>query len=285
MTGDPAPGEPVLFATATLARRIEAVEASLMSDVTVSVGRRRPDARMYVQPIGGGTAVFSGLDSPMNKVAGLGFEPVDEAVLAEVERQFAARGTAVRVELSTLGDPAVGEMLTARGYRLRGFENVLGLALPSTAMGPVSGDITVTDAPPGTPQWVAVVTAGFANPDVFDGPPPTESFASDALQQVMEDMSTVPGFRRYLAWRGDAVAGGGGLRVCDGIAQLSGAATLPDHRRRGVQTALLHHRLADAARAGCELAVVTTEPGSKSQQNVQRQGFALLYARAVLVKA
>jgi hypothetical protein len=29
---------------------------------------------------------------------------------------------------------------------------------------------------------------------------------------------------------------------------------------------------------------VTTEPGSKSQQNVQRQGFELLYSRAVLVR-
>jgi hypothetical protein len=32
------------------------------------------------------------------------------------------------------------------------------------------------------------------------------------------------------------------------------------------------------------IAVVTTQPGSKSQQNVQRQGFDLLYTRAVLVK-
>ena len=40
--------------------------------------------------------------------------------------------------------------------------------------------------------------------------------------------------------------------------------------------------VADAALAGCDLAVVTTLPGSKSQQNVQRHGFALLYTRAIL---
>ena len=34
---------------------------------------------------------------------------------------------------------------------------------------------------------------------------------------------------------------------------------------------------------GCDLAVVTTQPGSKSQENVQRRGFELLYTRAVLV--
>ena len=43
-------------------------------------------------------------------------------------------------------------------------------------------------------------------------------------------------------------------------------------------------RLADAQAAGCDLAVVTTAPGSRSQDNVMRRGFKLLYTRAVLVK-
>jgi hypothetical protein len=51
-----------------------------------------------------------------------------------------------------------------------------------------------------------------------------------------------------------------------------------------VQTALLSARLADAVAAGCDVAVITTQPGSKSQQNAQRRGFDLLYTRAVLVK-
>jgi hypothetical protein len=36
--------------------------------------------------------------------------------------------------------------------------------------------------------------------------------------------------------------------------------------------------------AGCDIAVITTQPGSKSQQNAQRQGFDFIYTRAVLVK-
>lgn len=43
-------------------------------------------------------------------------------------------------------------------------------------------------------------------------------------------------------------------------------------------------RLAEARDEGCDLAVVTTQPGSKSQENVQRLGFELLYTRAVLVR-
>jgi ribosomal protein S18 acetylase RimI-like enzyme len=82
----------------------------------------------------------------------------------------------------------------------------------------------------------------------------------------------------------DAAAGGGALRIDGDIAQLCGASTLPRFRRRGIQTALLRRRLADARAQGCVLATVTTQPGSKSNHNAQRQGFELLYPRAVLVK-
>ena len=78
------------------------------------------------------------------------------------------------------------------------------------------------------------------------------------------------------------MAGTASMRTADGIAQLCGSTTLPAHRRRGVQSALLDHRLALARRAGCATAVITTQPGSKSQQNAQKQGFALLYSRNVL---
>jgi GNAT superfamily N-acetyltransferase len=89
---------------------------------------------------------------------------------------------------------------------------------------------------------------------------------------------------RYAALRDGILAGGASMRIAEGVAQLTGAATAPAHRRRGVQTALLSARLADATAAGCDVAVITTQPGSKSQQNAQRQGFDLLYTRAVLVK-
>jgi GNAT superfamily N-acetyltransferase len=101
----------------------------------------------------------------------------------------------------------------------------------------------------------------------------------------MTDMVSLEGFSIFLARRQQAVAGGASLRVADGVAILCGAATRPDHRRRGVQTALLGARLALAARQACDVAVLTTQPGSKSQENAQRQGFSLLYTRAVVVKS
>ena len=92
------------------------------------------------------------------------------------------------------------------------------------------------------------------------------------------------GVRRDLALRDGVIADGASFRLAEGVAQLTGAATAPAHRRRGVQTALLSARLADSSAAGGDIAVVTTQPGSRSQQNAQRRGFDLLYTRAVPVK-
>jgi GNAT superfamily N-acetyltransferase len=130
--------------------------------------------------------------------------------------------------------------------------------------------------------WLDVVVDGFAHPDA-EGVPAHEDVPREVIENVIADVEQA-GATPYLAYRDGVVAGGGSVRMADGLAQLTGAATAPAHRRRGVQTALLSARLADAARAGCDIAVVTTQPGSKSQQNIQRRGFHLLYTRAVLVK-
>ena len=276
----------MLTATASLARRVELAESALVFEMGRSVAARLGESQVIATGIAGGAAVMPGPGSPLSKVAGLGFEPLDEDALDAVERAFARFQTPVRVELSSLADPTVGKRLSARGYVLAGFENVLGLSLPSTHAAtprPPSGTI-VEAAAVNAAEWVEVVTTGFAHPDSFDGPPSAEPVDAAGLDMVFEDLSRVDGFSAYLARREGQPAGGASMRIHKGVAQLCGASTLPAYRRMGVQTTLLHERLADAAHAGCDIAIVTTEPGSKSQENVQRQGFELLYVRAVLIK-
>jgi hypothetical protein len=52
----------------------------------------------------------------------------------------------------------------------------------------------------------------------------------------------------------------------------------------GAATSSNRLRTCSADAPGCDVAVIVTQPGSKSQQNAQRQGLDLLYTRAVLVK-
>ncbi len=276
----------VSFASTELAARIERQECSLLTDCARSTAQRHDDLEVLVHPIAGGVAAYAGPGSPLNKLAGLGFAgPVDADHLAEIEEIFARRDTPVQVELSSLADPSIGRLLTRRGYVLQGFENVLGRQLSPTdpPPAPIPGLDIGRSALPQLQTWLDAVVTGFACPDT-QGVQTHEEFPREALERVIADMAVAPGFFRYLARREGQVAGGATLRIHERLAQLCGAATVPAHRRQGVQTALLAARMAGAAEAGCDLAVVTTLPGSKSQHNVQRRGFALLYARAVLVK-
>ncbi|MEM9453507.1 MAG: GNAT family N-acetyltransferase [Myxococcota bacterium] len=291
----------MLFADIELAARIEAAQGQLMAECTAATARRRPEATTWVERIAGGVATIAGAGSPLNKVVGLGFAgPVDGtelgAAFEPVEQAFARAGLPVQVELSTLADPSILPVLVARGYALTGFEHVLGRPLSSEAPGDAPDDTPgevwgaidddVEIAPCGEDElnvWLDALVTGFVHPD-RQGVPSHEEFPREALERVIGDMASTPGFVRYLARRRGEPAGGGGLWISQRQALLCGAATVPAHRRHGIQTALLRARLHEAMRASCDLAVVTVLPGSRSQHNVQRQGFVLLYTRAVLVR-
>jgi GNAT superfamily N-acetyltransferase len=269
-----------LFCGRELAARIERAEAGLMATVAM-VGERQG---AFAIDLVGGAATYAGPDSPFNKVAGLGFAGLPpEAELERVEAAFAAAGSHVQVELSSLADPALGELLTGRGYRLAGFEDVLGRALGPEPEAVQPDGITVRPATEDELQaWLDVVVEGVAHPDA-DGAGAHEEFPRDAVARAELDLLRA-GVEPWVAVREGEIAGGGGLRMAGGIAELAGAATAPAHRRRGIQAALTAARLAVATEAGCDVAVVTTQPGSTSQRNVQRRGFDLLYTRAVLIR-
>jgi len=277
---DPTP----LFCDISLAARIERAEAEFILVWNEAARRRRGASESFAIPIAGGVASYAEPDSPINKVAGLGFAgPPEAADFEKIEHAYAERGAPVQVELASLADPALLEMLAGRGYRLVSFENVLGRALRG-AVEPI--------APPGIEvhpcgdddfeAWLEVVVEATLHPDT-QGVPWQEEFPREILENAERDTAGL--VRRYLATSDGIPAGGGSMRMADGIAQLTGAATAPAFRRRGIQSALLAARLADATAAGCDIAVITVQPGSTSQQNAQRNGFDLLYTRAVLAGA
>ena len=273
-----------MFTTPDLAARIDRAEGRLCAAIARGVSAQAPDLGSTVIDIAGGVAVFAGAGSPTNKMIGVGYSELpDDRDLDAVERLFAAHGAPLQAEVSTLADPALHATLVRRGYEPRGFENMLGHPLTGVDAAPLAGVVIEKVDPKALAEWVDLVVTAFAAPDAGgvggDTIPP-----SDELRRWMTLTVDVPGFELVEARIGGERAGGGSLRLDNGIAQLAGAATLPAFRRRGVQAALLRWRLAYARAAGCELAVVTTQPASKSQQNVQRAGFHLLYARQLLVK-
>ena len=91
-------------------------------------------------------------------------------------------------------------------------------------------------------------------------------------------------WRCYVAYDDDDPAGAAALYMLDGVGYLCFAATRPEHRRKGAQSALLAARIRDAVEAGCTQ--LFTETGeriplkpSNSYRNILRFGFAEDYLR------
>ena len=275
-----------MFADLALARRIDEAEATLSSDIAEQIIRRGSVPGAFGREFAGGVAVCAGASSPITKIIGAGFDGVpDDTSFEELEAEYFALGASVRAEVATLADPAFAQRLTRRGYVLNGFENVLAFPIESVSgRGPSVPAGLMIEQASDQRAFMDVLIDGFESPDTGVVSAPGEQFPRDVIERTFEDMAGARGFVRYVGVLEGEIAAGGSMRLFEGVAQLCGAATRPRFRRRGLQTAMLHARLREAAAAGCDIAVVTTEPGSKSQQNVQRAGFALLYSRAVLIK-
>jgi ribosomal protein S18 acetylase RimI-like enzyme len=278
----------MILADTELAQRVEQAETRLTVSIGEEAARHNPESAAFVIRVGSGAAVYAGQGSPANKIIGVGIgETPETGLLDEIERSFFARCAPVQAEISTLALPSVQAMFTARGYFLQGFENVLGRRLSEADAAEESpGEIAIEPvAAKDMVPWMDVVITAFENPDHTGAGSGVAPPNRRAIEEAFTQVSRAGGFRAFAASIGDCPAGGGSLRIdAAGVAQLCGASTLPAYRRRGVQGALLRHRLRQARLAGCDLAVMTAQPGSRSHFNAQRQGFSLLYSRAILVK-
>ena len=70
----------------------------------------------------------------------------------------------------------------------------------------------------------------------------------------------------------------------NGIATLAAAATIPDLRNNGVQTALIQERINQAKLLNCTLVIGQAKFASTSQNNMERAGMKVAYTRAIWVK-
>ena len=74
------------------------------------------------------------------------------------------------------------------------------------------------------------------------------------------------------------------MTIFEDVATLGGMSTLPAERGRGVQAALILHRLGLAKAAGCTLATSTTVVGGDSERNVRRFGFRGIHTKQQWVR-
>jgi GNAT superfamily N-acetyltransferase len=217
--------------------------------------------------LAGGRVALCGPGMWINGAYAVGLDvPITEDELTGFEQRCAAIGLPASIEVSPLTRDDVVTLLGARGYAVgktvsalrRGFDDVDALLPtdPAIVIEPAGGQVAT---------WQETAALGW-------GHPPDARRASDAFSRAA---SVVDGDGFVLARARDdrRPLGCASLTIRGTVATLGGMSTLPQERRRGVQSALIRHRLHASAMAGCEIAVSTTAPGSDSERNLIRHGF------------
>jgi GNAT superfamily N-acetyltransferase len=260
-----------LLLTLEFAREIELAEAQAAVACAEMVGSVQSEKVAAVEKVAGGFAVYCGANNPMTQAVGLGLHgPVSLEEFDQLERFYFDRGEPVRVETCPLADASLFEFYRERGYHVTEFSNVMARPVENGLAAASREGIEIRlAAPEELDLWVMTVSQGFA-----ENYPVTQE-----LLAVMKMFARSKNTECYLARIHGRVVGGATLAVRGRIGGFFGASTLPDYRRRGVQTALLYTRLRRAAEAGCNLAVSLAQPGSRSQRNITRLGFQTLYTR------
>lgn len=124
------------------------------------------------------------------------------------------------------------------------------------------------DVPP-TPEHILIKEVGSAEIADFERTYETVWGGGREISVLVGQ----PNFRCYVAYVDGQPAALGVVHIKDGMASMANALTTPEMRGKGCQTALLYHRIKQAALEGCDLLVSQCVPGSTSQGNQLRAGF------------
>lgn len=259
-----------------LSRLAELAEAAtLASMVDIAGAEMREALGLSYQRIGGGVVarMDAAPDVPsFTRALGLGMtEPLTDEVLdTALDYLRGAGGAVLLVQLSPFAEtPEVLDMLAARGFE-RG-------RTWSKMMRPVG-------PPPSAPTDLRIERAGREHREEFARVLITGMEMPEVMIPFAAAQLDAPGWTAYAAFDGDALVATGSLFVHEQVAQLAGAATLPSHRGRGAQLALMAVRVEAAADLGAGW--VTAETGSEtpgesnsSLHNMRRAGMEQLYER------
>lgn len=216
-----------------------------------------------------GQVVLDGPGLFVNRALGLGIDTeVGETEIEELEARSTAVGVPAQVEVTALTSPDLVELLRSRGY-VEAAPTAVLFARPMPAdPDHVRADDVVVELVDDASLLVWMETAAAAWGHVTAD----RRSASDAFAQAAHIVDQ-PGLLLARSVEDGRPLGCATLKIRDGFATLGGMSTLPNERRRGVQTALVRHRLDLAVELGCDVAVTATALGSPSERNLLRLGF------------
>ena len=261
------------FSDLALAQRLEKTEARSNAQFVEARARAFPESGARWLEVAGAYAMYDGATSPVTQTFGLGmFQPATNADLAVIEKFFRERGAEVFHEVCPLADPSILPLLNERGYRPTEFTSVLyrpidnNLHLSASRNSRIQARL-IADGE--QELWAEKSAQGWSE--------------FGELADFVREIGKVLVHKReescFLAELDGRPIATGAMSICDGVALLAGASTIPEGRKQGAQLALLESRLRYAAYQGCNIATMGALPGSGSQRNAERHGFRIAYTR------
>jgi ribosomal protein S18 acetylase RimI-like enzyme len=274
------------FVDKALARRFESAEEMPQVEYARYYAQKRPEIGAAVEAISGGHMIFAGLNSPIGRAVGMGFEgSVTAAELDRLEAFYRSHNAPAQLDLCPLSDPSLLELVKERDYGIVELNNVRYLRIVDLA-DTTSQAKPKPSAPPsfeirrGTKEQAGTLSSIVSRSFFEDGNIP------EGFGDILTPMYEFPGSITYAAFvDGEPAGAAAGLIIPEHrILALFGAGTLPAFRGRGIQTALLRTRMQAAAEAGCEYAVIVTQGGTTSERNSARLGFQCAYSKATVIR-
>jgi len=261
----------MISADLNLARRLEAAEAYACAEFADTRKKLNPQCSSAWRNCAGATLVFDGVGAPTTQTFGVGiFEELTPEALDEMEHFFWDRGAEVMHEVCPLAGSQALDLLCSRGYRPIEISNVMYRAVGKNGDAQ-SPDIRVRIVADHEAElWSRISARGWTHEH-----PELEQF----LRRLGEVCVARVNGSCFLAEIDGVPGAAGALIIHEGVALFGGAATVPELRRRGLQSALLHERMRYAAEHECDLAMMVAEAGSNSQRNAERKGFQVAYTR------
>lgn len=249
--------------------------------------------------LGDGVMTYSKGVPWISRVTGLGLSAFgedpgmagpDAAATARYERQlkraigfYRERGAQAKVETCSLAPESLLAALGRCGFRTVHYENVLAADLASPTPEPEHGPVPGLEIVRIDPADEAAIRAAALLATKLFLPPDQEP--PETMLEAAAKALRYPHSIGLLALLGGEPVGACGMEMheVEGVllAALWGAAVEPRARRRGVQLALLRHRLALSRGRGCVIALIESKPGVATERNAARVGFQLAYVRSV----
>lgn len=263
-----------------LARIAHAEEARAAQGLAETADESRPWA--------GGTMGRGAPGNWSNHAVGVGLAgPVTQDAMLELLDFYHEKAIEPRLELTPFADPTLVDLCARHGFVTRLFENVF--FRPLSPSEPVAAP---SPAPPGlhtavidpaddaaARAFLLAAMSGFYPPGVT----PPEDDVRVAMRSVKH-----PRTLSVAATLDGRIVGGGCMEVAQTpagpVAALFGLSVLPEHRRKGIQQALIAARLRLAAERGATLATIGSRPGVATERNVRRMGFQLAYTKIAVVR-